>query len=140
MRLTTLCIGAALLALAPVTEAMAQPSHFAPPGHVKNHHGYDKHKHDRKQKRKNKRHHKRHHDDNYYSYYSDRHHKYCDHPSHYRHNNYWRVGQRFDRDYYRQARVLRRDRHGHVIVDVHGDVFRLLENSLEIIEIISRRH
>ncbi|MEO2279626.1 hypothetical protein [Pseudoalteromonas pernae] len=139
MRLTTLCIGAALFCLAPLEQAMAKPEHFTPPGHAKkmhDHHGDRDKKHKRHKKHKRDKH--RH--DDYYGYHYDRRHYRCDHHSHRRHDGYWRVGHRLDYDTYRHGRILRRDRHGHIIVDMHGDVFRLLENSLEIVEIISRRH
>ncbi|WP_278404308.1 hypothetical protein [Pseudoalteromonas ruthenica] len=124
MRLTALCLTTLLAGALPMSEAMAKPEHFTPPGHAKKMHHGKKHKH--KHKHKHKERYERHH--------------HCDHYSHRYDDDYWRIGRHIDYDVYRHGKVLRRDRHGHVIVDMHGDVFRLLENSLEIVEIISRRH
>ncbi|WP_105264369.1 hypothetical protein [Pseudoalteromonas sp. T1lg76] len=165
MRLTTFVIGAALFCLAPLDAALAKPEHFVPPGqekklvnhddrdHKYRHEGdrkrYDRHERDRKRhdkhhsKHKRDRHYDSHHDRRYYGYHKKHkrnRHYYCDHYSHRRHDRYWRVGHHIDYDLYRHGRILRRDRHGHVIVDMHGDIFRVLENSLEIVEILSRRH
>lgn len=125
----TTTLFAALLLLLPSYEVDAKGPHFTPPGHAKHHYHEGKHKYKHKHKHKKKYKHKRTkvvHVHHYHDSYHERRKK-------------WRKGHRIRHDIYRHGRVLRRDRHGHLVVDFNGDVVRLLANSLEIIEIISRR-
>lgn len=48
------------------------------------------------------------------------------------------VGEVIDDDIYRQGRVISSDGRGAVTVDVDGEVFRVMENTREIIEILGR--
>jgi len=159
MRLTSLIFGATLMLGAPVGTAMADAANgwYEKPQRVENH-GTQHRRHDKQSDgHKSYRDGHKSYRDGHSGYRGDhayrhdkkrwrnnRHNKHDRHHGHRWDKKYghhytprYAVGHHVNHDYYRHARVLHRDRHhGFITINIDGYVLRLLENSLEIVEIL----